>query len=95
MTGGLAEPNAPVVNPARGAAEQGHDLAGPPCFTWRGTLEGMRLTLPIVPTVCCFAGAIGAAAAEKGVSLFEATLMTAFVYAGVSQFVAIQQLLRS
>jgi len=89
MTGEAAEPSEPVAKYQ--AREEVHDLGEAACFTWGGALEGMRLTLPIVPTVCCFAGAIGAAAAEKGLSLFEATLMTAVVYVGVSQFVAIEQ----
>jgi predicted branched-subunit amino acid permease len=46
--------------------------------------------LPVLPGVCVFASAFGAAAAQKGLTLWQATSMSAFVYAGASQMVALE-----
>lgn len=58
--------------------------------TLAGMAEGVRLTLPMTPGVIFFAGAFGAAAAEKGLGLFEATFMSFAVYAGASQLIALE-----
>jgi predicted branched-subunit amino acid permease len=52
--------------------------------------QGVRLFLPLLPGVIIFAVAFGAAAAAKGFSLGEAAAMSAFVYAGLSQMVALE-----
>ncbi|MGL5362400.1 MAG: AzlC family ABC transporter permease [Bosea sp. (in: a-proteobacteria)] len=62
----------------------------PPVLTWRGCAEGMRRIAPLTPGVVVFAGAFGAAAVSKGMTLAEAVAMSAFVYAGVSQLVAME-----
>lgn len=49
------------------------------------------MTLPMLPGFLVFGTAIGAAAAAKGMSLIEVLSMSAFVYAGAAQFVALQQ----
>jgi len=58
------------------------------------TLAGMRLGIRrvsvLMPGVIIFAVAFGAAASAKGLSLLEAVLMSALVYAGVSQLVAME-----
>lgn len=58
------------------------------------TLAGMRLGVRrvavLTPGIVVFSVAFGAAAAAKGLSLFEAVLMSALVYAGVSQLVAME-----
>ena len=55
-----------------------------------GFAEGVRLALPVMPGMVLFGAAFGALAAQKGLSLFEAALMSAVVYAGASQFVALE-----
>lgn len=59
-------------------------------YSWAGALEGVRLALPVMPGMVMFGAAFGALAAQKGLSLLEATLMSAVVYAGASQFVALE-----
>ncbi len=58
------------------------------------TAEGMRLgvmmTLPTVPGALVFGIAFGAAAAAKGLTLWEAVAMSAIVFAGMSQMVALE-----
>ena len=61
-----------------------------PRFTMAGCAQGVRLILPIIPAVTVFGIAFGAAAAAKGLTLGEAMAMSAFVYAGVSQMVALE-----
>jgi predicted branched-subunit amino acid permease len=46
--------------------------------------------IPILPGLAVYALAFGAAAAGRGLSLVEATAMSAFVYAGASQMVALE-----
>jgi predicted branched-subunit amino acid permease len=64
-------------------------VSAPP-FTLAGCRQGARLVLPVLPGVCVFASAFGAAAAQKGLTLWQATSMSAFVYAGASQMVALE-----
>lgn len=59
-------------------------------LTWDGVFIGARKALVLVPGLMVFAVAFGAAASAKGLSLLEAVLMSAIVYAGVSQLVAIE-----
>ena len=62
----------------------------PPPFTLAGSLLGARLALPLLPGVMVFATAFGAAAAQKGLGLGEALSLSAFVFAGASQMVALE-----
>lgn len=62
---------------------------GPP-FTREGVVLGARLCLPALPGSMVFAAAFGAAAAQKGLSFAETMAMSAAVFAGISQFVALQ-----
>jgi predicted branched-subunit amino acid permease len=55
-----------------------------------GLLQGARFTLPLLPGIVVFATAYGAIAAQKGLTLVEATLMSALVYGGASQLVALE-----
>jgi predicted branched-subunit amino acid permease len=55
-----------------------------------GMLLGMRKVSVLIPGVVVFAVAFGAAASAKGLSLVEALLMSALVYGGVSQLVAME-----
>ena len=59
-------------------------------WSWAGFGEGVRLVLPVMPGMVIFGMAFGALAAQKGLSLLEATLMSGLVYAGASQFVALE-----
>ncbi|AZO81421.1 branched-chain amino acid ABC transporter permease [Bosea sp. Tri-49] len=51
---------------------------------------GVRRVAVLMPGIVVFSVAFGAAASAKGLSLFEAVLMSALVYAGVSQLVAME-----
>ncbi|MGJ3264465.1 MAG: AzlC family ABC transporter permease [Salinarimonas sp.] len=64
--------------------------SGPPPLTRAGALMGMRLTLPLVPGVIVFGTAFGAAAAQKGLDLWLTLSLSAFVFAGASQMVALE-----
>ncbi|MGX1787616.1 AzlC family ABC transporter permease [Bosea sp. NPDC055332] len=59
-------------------------------LTLAGMLLGLRRVSVLMPGVIVFAVAFGAAASAKGLSLLEAVLMSALVYAGVSQLVAME-----
>ena len=61
-----------------------------PPLTREGLLLGARLCLPALPGSMVFAAAFGSVAAQKGFTLFEAVLMSASVFAGISQLVAIE-----
>ncbi|HEY0439293.1 MAG TPA: AzlC family ABC transporter permease [Xanthobacteraceae bacterium] len=61
-----------------------------PRWTRAGIVEGVRLSLPVVPGTIVMAAAIGALAAQKGLTLTETTLMSALVFAGASQLVALE-----
>lgn len=66
--------------PARGA--------GARYLTVAGFAAGVRLSVPAIPVMALFGTAFGAFAAQKGLALLEATLMSTFMFAGASQFVA-------
>lgn len=55
-----------------------------------GMRLGMRKVMVLIPGVVVFAVAFGAAASAKGLSLLEALLMSALVYGGISQLVAME-----
>ena len=50
--------------------------ASAPSFTLRGCLYGARLVLPVLPGVCVFASAFGTAAAQKGLTVWQALSMS-------------------
>src|SRR5262245_7297720 len=57
-------------------------------WTRNGLMQGIQVSLPAIPMMAAFGIAFGATAAQKGLALAEATLMSALVFAGASQFVA-------
>lgn len=59
-------------------------------FSWAGFREGVRLSLPAIPGLIVFAMTVGTIASQKGLTLFEAALMSALVYAGASQLVSLE-----
>ena len=48
------------------------------------------MTVPLIPGIVVFAAAFGTLAAQRGLTLAEATLMSALVYSGAGQLVAIE-----
>ncbi len=61
-----------------------------PFFSFDGFRYGARAVVPAFPGFIMFAAAFGTAAAQKGLSLAEALGLSAFVYAGASQMVALE-----
>jgi 4-azaleucine resistance transporter AzlC len=64
--------------------------AVPPQGSLAGFMLGVRFALPVLPGMIAFGLAVGATAARKGFSLVESLLMNLFVYAGMSQLVAME-----
>lgn len=62
----------------------------PTPITRAGIREGARFSLPLMPGVLVFGTAFGAAAAQKGMTLAEALGISAFVFAGAAQMVALE-----
>lgn len=59
-------------------------------FTFAGMVEGARLCVPFLPGILVYAAAVGAASADKGLTMGEAVLMSFSVFAGASQLMALQ-----
>ncbi|MEK0085623.1 AzlC family ABC transporter permease [Benzoatithermus flavus] len=59
-------------------------------FTWAGALRGARAMLPIVPGAVAFGLVYGFVAGEKGLSVLEIALTSLLVFAGASQFLALE-----
>ena len=66
--------------------EPDHRGAGAP----GGFFHGVRLSIPVMIPLALFGSAFGTVAAQKGLTLAEAVSMTAIVFAGASQFVAVE-----
>src|SRR5262245_54934104 len=62
----------------------------PPPWTLADFNLGARLALPVLPAMIAFGLAVGATAARKGFSFADSLLMNVFVYAGMSQLVAME-----
>ena len=58
-------------------------------FTAAGLRQGAQVVMPLVLPVSIFGLAVGAVAAQKGLSLVELSLMNGLVYAGAAQLVAL------
>ncbi|MCP1337306.1 AzlC family ABC transporter permease [Futiania mangrovi] len=59
-------------------------------ITRAGILHGVHLSLPALPAVIGFGAVFGVVAQTEGLSALEAVLMSAFVFAGASQYVALE-----
>lgn len=59
-------------------------------FTRQGLFEGARAILPLVPGAVLFGIALGMLARQSGLSTAETGLMSLLVFAGASQFLALQ-----
>lgn len=65
---------------------------GGPSPTWSldGIRQGAVAIVPALPGVAIFGAAFGALAAERGLTTFEAVLMSGVVFAGVSQIASME-----
>lgn len=59
-----------------------------PYWSLAGLQEGARLSLALAPGTVVFGAAFGTLAAQKGMTLLDATLMSALIFSGMAQFVA-------
>ncbi|WP_421990951.1 AzlC family ABC transporter permease [Roseococcus sp.] len=59
-------------------------------FTRQGVRRGVRIALPMIPAVVPFGLIIGVISDAQGLSFLETVLMSALVFAGTSQLVALQ-----
>src|SRR5690242_7513102 len=66
------------------------EVKEPPPWTLDGFNLGMRLALPVLPGMTAFGLAVGATAARKGFGFVDNLVMNVFVYAGMSQLVAME-----
>jgi len=82
---GFATPRHPFGDPMTA-----HTDASAPCFSRAGFNLGARLALPVLPGMIAFGLAVGATAARKGFTFLDNLLMNLFVYAGMSQIVAME-----
>jgi 4-azaleucine resistance transporter AzlC len=65
-----------------------NEAGAPPYWSAAGFALGVRQAVVAMPVMALFGVAFGAFAAQKGLSFVEASLMTALMFAGASQFVA-------
>lgn len=80
-------PDSPVSNDS--PSPTALPLDGPLPFTARELRAGLRATLPLIPGVLVFGMAYGLFAQQAGLTMFETLAMSALVFAGASQFVAV------
>lgn len=59
-------------------------------FTWHGFWRGVRISLPMVPAMAPFGLIVGVLADARGLSWLETMVMSALVFAGTSQLVALE-----
>lgn len=59
-------------------------------FSLAGCIKGAVLCIPIVPGVFALGAVFGTVAAQKGLTLLETMLINSLVFAGASQFVAME-----
>ena len=64
--------------------------AAAPSWSLAGLIEGARMITPVLPGVFLYATAFGTVAAQKGLTLLQTEFMSAVVYAGAAQLVAMQ-----
>ena len=67
-----------------------HDRAEAPYWTLPGLAEGAWRSTALLPGTAIFSLAFGTVAAQKGLSLADAVLMNALVFAGAAQLVALE-----
>jgi predicted branched-subunit amino acid permease len=69
---------------------ESHTGAPAPYWTLSGLVEGTRRCGAMIPGTFVFAAAYGTLAAQKGLTLTEAVLMSAIVFGGSAQLVALE-----
>src|SRR5690242_13047477 len=69
---------------------QGDPKSGPPRITRAGLWLGVRAARPRMAGMIGFGLGLGATAAQKGLSILEATLLSTVVYGGIVQFVVVE-----
>lgn len=62
----------------------------PVTWTLAGFRYGVVLSLPIIPAMTAFGLAVGATAARQGLTFLDNLLMNVFVFAGMSQLIAME-----
>ncbi|MEJ8473621.1 AzlC family ABC transporter permease [Roseibium algae] len=62
----------------------------PVTLSYEGCVRGAQYCLPVLPGTIAFGAVFGTVAAQKGLTLLETILMNSFVFAGASQFVAME-----
>jgi len=67
-----------------------HDRADSIRTSFAGFMLGARLAVPVMPGMLAFGLAVGATATRKGFGFVDHLLMNLFVYAGMSQLVAME-----
>lgn len=67
-----------------------NDPGQPVCWSLSGLFTGARYVFPLLPGAAVFAAAFGTLAAQKGLTFFETVLMSAAVFAGASQYAAME-----
>ncbi|MEP1931874.1 MAG: AzlC family ABC transporter permease [Roseibium sp.] len=56
----------------------------------KGCIQGAYLCVPVLPGIIAFGAVFGTVAAQKGLTFLETLLMNSIVFAGASQFVAME-----
>lgn len=56
----------------------------------KGCVQGATMSLPVLPGVVALAAVFGTVAAQKGLTLLELLMINSLVFAGASQFVAME-----
>ncbi|MEP0721068.1 MAG: AzlC family ABC transporter permease, partial [Marinomonas sp.] len=65
--------------------------ASPPVtITSAGCLQGAKFCIPALPGTVAFGAVFGTVAAQKGLTFVETLMFNSFVFAGASQFVAME-----
>jgi 4-azaleucine resistance transporter AzlC len=65
-------------------------MTAPVTITHAGCLRGAQYCIPLLPGAIAFGAVFGTVAAQKGLTLLETLLINSFVFAGASQFVAME-----
>ncbi|MBO6512200.1 MAG: AzlC family ABC transporter permease [Roseibium sp.] len=59
-------------------------------LSWKGCVQGAVMCLPVIPGVIALGAVFGTVAAQQGLTFLETILMNSLVFAGASQFVAME-----
>src|SRR4028118_899911 len=62
----------------------------PVAADWSGVIAGIKRSLPLALSIFTYGISFGVLARQAGLSLVEAFLMSSLVFAGASQFIAVE-----